>query len=244
MGDDPLELEEDRGKVEEAVYNDDDVHLNKVKEAVYNDHIHLNTNNKVSDLETDDIQSKSISEIVIDEMGSKPEDLLNSGEDIVCLSDLGVVQHSHELLEDKITRRIELNSDLAGIQKELDILFKRKNKKELELDQIYSANLHGRHKRKIQALLSEQEKLNSKIEELQTEEKSVVDQLNNGGDQLAATNVEASGSGRSILKNLLSENPTEEQVKLGVITSFGSSVESTQVRQINLNSQILHNFCL
>ena len=30
------------------------------------------------------------------------------------------------------------------------------NKKEEELDQIYKANLHGRHKRKIQALLSEQ----------------------------------------------------------------------------------------
>ena len=59
-----------------------------------------------------------------------PEDsqqLLEGGEDIgSCLTDLGVVHHSHQLLEDKITRKIELRNDLSGVQKELEILLKRK----------------------------------------------------------------------------------------------------------------------
>ena len=59
-----------------------------------------------------------------------PEDSqqpLEGGEDIgSCLTDLGVVHHSHQLLEDKITRKIELRNDLSGVQKELEILLKRK----------------------------------------------------------------------------------------------------------------------
>ena len=47
-------------------------------------------------------------------------------DDTLFLSDLGVVQHDHDVLEDKITRKIELKSDLATIAKELDILIKRK----------------------------------------------------------------------------------------------------------------------
>ena len=55
------------------------------------------------------------------------QQLMEVGEDIgSCLTDLGVVHHSHQLLEDKITRKIELRNDLSGVQKELEILLKRK----------------------------------------------------------------------------------------------------------------------
>ena len=66
-----------------------------------------------SDFRTDDIEGANPS-------AQTPED------DSLCLTDLGVVQHDHDILEDKITRKIELKSDLAAIAKELDILIKRK----------------------------------------------------------------------------------------------------------------------
>ena len=66
-----------------------------------------------SDFRTDDIE------------GANPS-AQTSEDDSLCLTDLGVVQHDHDILEDKITRKIELKSDLAAIAKELDILIKRK----------------------------------------------------------------------------------------------------------------------
>jgi hypothetical protein len=89
-----------------------------IKEAVTTD-VFININN-LKILEKKDKESNP-------QLPEDSQQLLEGGEDIgSCLTDLGVVHHSHQLLEDKITRKIELRNDLSGVQKELDILLKRK----------------------------------------------------------------------------------------------------------------------
>ena len=71
--------------------------------------------------------------------------------------------------------------------------------------------------------------MNSKIDELAEEEKNLIDQLINADD---STETEPSTSARKNIMGQIAENSTEEQVKLGNITAFGSSLESTQVMQV------------
>jgi len=155
-----------------------------------------------------------------------------------CLNGLGVVHHSHELLETKISQKLELNNDLLSVRKELEIVNKRKAKKEAELDQIYKSDQGGRNKRKIQALLSEQEKLLNKLVELDTEEAEILDKLEQvGGANTTDRNVLQSEELKKTdyvqdtvegSNGISSKDNTELQVKLGNVTSFGTTLESTQ----------------
>ena len=70
--------------------------------------------------------------------------------------------------------------------------------------------------------------MNSKIDELAGEEKNLIDQLINADD---SNEKEPNTSGRSNIMGQITESSTEEQVKLGNITAFGSSLESTQVME-------------
>ena len=68
--------------------------------------------------------------------------------------------------------------------------------------------------------------MNTKLEELRKEEKSLINQLQNGDNIESETTKEKVDC--SDLQ-LCEEKSEEDQIKLGIITSFGSTVESTQV---------------
>jgi len=178
-----------------------------------------------------------------------------AGNDEQCLKDLGIQVQSHDDYETNILKKIaqkieekekketieRSKKQIGSVISELKILLKRRRVKEKELKEIYSSGV-GQHRRKVESLLQEQEKLAARILDLDRNQTKHLEDLKRCGYDVSAdpnikpVNSKLDGQEEEDIQeeeeeSAVEETETQRKVRLGALTAFGSSLETTSQYQ-------------